>query len=152
GISPRSLGIWDLGFGIWIGRFGICRRAHGNEVTVTGAVDFETGVADGAVNQSAIGFAAMLGVEGDRGQPIAVIGFPLVDLAVSIGIFFGGDEDIVLIALRPIDLPVAAGRDVDMIDGAVRTVVKPCVFLPVVRSREANLLDLLVGTVVFPAI
>ena len=47
------------------------------------------GGAVGAVDQPAVGRAAMGGVERDRRQAIAVVGFPLVEFAVAVGVLFG---------------------------------------------------------------
>src|SRR5215472_8047100 len=53
-----------------------------NEVTVAVRIDLDARRAVGAVDEAAIRRAAMRRVEGDRREPVAVVRFPLVELAV----------------------------------------------------------------------
>src|SRR5262249_37523490 len=81
-----------------------------------------------------------------------VVGLPLVELAVSVGVFFRAGEPAAVVVLDARHRAVAPGRDLDARRRAVGVAVLPRIFLPVVLAREADLLDLLVGVVVLPAI
>src|SRR5947208_9785987 len=83
---------------------------------------------------------------------IPVIGFPFVDLAVSINVLFRAGEAAALVVFRARHSPVAARRVLDAFGRATGAGKGPRVFPPVARPREADLLELLVRSVVLPTV
>src|SRR6266545_8000589 len=73
-------------------RWSSTRPGCGNEMAVALDVHFDPGGAVRPVDQPPVGNASVLGVERDRRQAIAVVGFPLVDLAIAVRILFSGHE------------------------------------------------------------
>src|SRR6185503_5556859 len=124
----------------------------GGEVPVAREIDFEARAAVAAVDQAAVGGAAMLRVESHRREPFAVVGFPLVGLAVLVAVFFGGHEVVGLEVLDPAHLAVPACRHFDTLDGAGGPGKRPGVLLAILRPREPDLFELLAGPVVLPAL
>ena len=94
----------------------------------------------------------MDGIECHRREAGALVGFPLVDLSVAVGVFLGAHESILLVVLDAIDLAVALVGEVDAGGGTVRIRVRPRVHLAVVQPRQADLQELLIGSVIFPPI
>src|SRR5689334_2203278 len=83
------------------------------------------------VDQPAIRLAAMVRVERDRREPLAIVGFPLVDRAVAVCVLFSADEAALAVVFDARHLAVAARGDVEFRDRAVRSEVLPRVFLAV---------------------
>ena len=92
------------------------------------------------------------GVERHGGEASVVVGFPLVDLAVAVSVFFRTDQRALLVVLRPGHLAVAGGRKLDPRDRSVGRRIGPAVFFAAVGPREANLLELLPVVVILPAV
>ena len=61
----------------------------------------------------------MQGIERDGGQPFTVIGFPLVEPAVPVGIFLGTYEYAFLVVFNAVDFAVTPRGDFDAIDRAL---------------------------------
>src|SRR6186713_159729 len=123
-----------------------------SEVAGAGGIELEARSAIGTVGQTPVSGPAVKGVEGDRCQPIAVVGFPLVDLAVRVAVLFRRHDAVGLEMLDPRDFPVPSRRDLNAVDGACRARERPGVLFPVLGAREADFLDLLVGPVILPAV
>src|SRR5581483_3414809 len=95
------------------GRSSLRRR---NEMSVTRRIDFNL---DGAVRQvhdSTVRTSAMCRIEGDRGETIAVVGFPLVDASVAARGLGGAHQAAVIEILDPRDDAVSMRRELDPSD------------------------------------
>src|SRR5439155_23481568 len=102
GKGPTSLWTWDWRFRTRSAACGGVLRfwfRQSDEPAAAGWIDLDPRRSVCAVNQPAIWKAAMVHVECHAGEMIALVGFPLVNLAVAIGIFFGTDERVVLVVL-----------------------------------------------------
>ena len=130
----------------------MCGAGGGHKMTVADRIHFQPRAAVGAVDQPAIGRAAVRLIERHRREDRTVIGFPLVDPAVAVGVFLGAHQDVLLVVLETVHFAVATRGHVDADNRAVRSGIRPRVFLAVVRPGEADLLELLIGPVVLPAI
>src|SRR5262245_48520296 len=101
-------------------------------------VEFHARRSVGAVNQAAIGRAAAQRVEGDHREPVAVVGFPLVRLAVAVRVFIRAGELSVSVVLHALHFAVAFGGDVDARQVAGGVGVRPGVFDSIFCARESD--------------
>src|SRR5262245_9622907 len=122
------------------------------EPTISFLIDFHAHAAVGTIDQPAVWRPAMLRVERNRGQPRSIVGFPLVHPAVAVAVLLGGGQRVLPIVFDAGHLAVAARRDLDAVDRAVRLHVGPGVFPAIVQPGFADLLQLLIGSVVLPAV
>src|SRR5262249_16467200 len=123
-----------------------------DELSSPRSIDLDASGSIGTIDQPAIGRTAVCGVESDRRQVIAGVGFPPVDASVSIAVFLGRGEHSPLVVLDARNLSIAPGRGLDPLDRTVGARIRPGVRLAVVGARGADLLELLIGAVVLPAI
>src|SRR5581483_6453646 len=105
------------------------RRRH--EMPVAVGIDFDGHVAISAVRQAPARCAAMFGVEGDGSDSITVVCFPLVELAVFVGVLFGADETSLPVVLDAGDFAVRARGDFESRERLIGIEVLPRVFLAV---------------------
>jgi hypothetical protein len=94
----------------------------------------------------------VLRIERDGRQAIALVGFPLVDLAVLVAVLFGRHDTIALEMFDTRDLSVPPRRHFNALDRACRAGERPRVLFAVLGSRETDFLDLLIDPVVLPAV
>src|SRR5439155_18258522 len=80
----------------------------GDEVAVAFRIQLEARAAIGAVHEATVGRTAVRGVERHRREACALVGFPLVDLAVLVAVLLGADEHVLLVELQAVHLSVAA--------------------------------------------
>src|SRR5262245_36413623 len=83
--------------------------AHQRKTAVTRTVDFQARRSIRPVDQAPIGGAPVLGVEGDRCEPITVVRLPLIDPAITGAVLVSARQASAVVVLDPRDLAVVRG-------------------------------------------
>ena len=88
-----------------------CYIRCSDEVPATGGVRFNACRSVGPINESAIRKPVVRRVKSDAREVVAVVGFPFVDLAVAVAVFFGARDDVLVVVLDAVDPAVALRRE-----------------------------------------
>src|ERR1051325_9917212 len=89
------------------------RPVNRDKPAVSRPIDFHLCGTVRGVHQATVRSTAMLEVEGYRREPRAVVLFPLIDAAISIGIFLDPNQRVLLVVLEPVRFSVPLCRQLD---------------------------------------